>query len=169
MEHFVIIVNNFQPLTIITKRSILDVAVVLDPLLIISKIVESYIMKVIFAMFVSILEVFEKMRCWFKDLLIFTKIERYILFGHDECVYSSYFSHNSQKMKFSIKNFFNKCDQIRRKLRIWSHLVKKSLNKQFIFCTVTDFGLFNGKSLRDTLYFLFCNLQSSILVRLIWF
>ena len=63
MEHFVIIVNNFQPLTIITKRSILDVAVVLDPLLIISKIVESYIMKVIFAMFVSILEVFEKMRC----------------------------------------------------------------------------------------------------------
>ena len=58
-----IIVNNFQPLTIITKRSILDVAVVLDPLLIISKIVESYIMKVIFAMFVSILEVFEKMRC----------------------------------------------------------------------------------------------------------
>ena len=63
MEHFVIIVNDFQPLTIITKRSILDVAVVLDPLLIISKIVESYIMKVIFAMFVSILEVFEKMRC----------------------------------------------------------------------------------------------------------
>ena len=63
MEHFVIIVNDFQPLTIITKRSILDVAVVLDPLLIISKIVESYIMKIIFAMFVSILEVIEKMRC----------------------------------------------------------------------------------------------------------
>ena len=58
-----IIVNNFQLLTVITKRSILDVAVVLDPLLRISKIVESYIMKVIFAMFVSILEVFEKMRC----------------------------------------------------------------------------------------------------------
>ena len=63
MEHFVIIVNNFQPLTVITKRSILDVAVVPDPLLRISKIVESYIMKIIFAMFVSILEVFEKMRC----------------------------------------------------------------------------------------------------------
>ena len=63
MEHFVIIVNNFQLLTVITKRSILDVAVVLDPLLRISKIVESYIMKIIFAMFVSILEVFEKMRC----------------------------------------------------------------------------------------------------------
>ena len=31
MERFVIIVNGFQPLTIISKRSILDVAVVLDP------------------------------------------------------------------------------------------------------------------------------------------
>ena len=31
MERFVIIVNGFQPLTIMTKRSILDVAAVLDP------------------------------------------------------------------------------------------------------------------------------------------
>ena len=31
MERFVIIVNGFQPLTIITKGSILDVAAVLDP------------------------------------------------------------------------------------------------------------------------------------------
>ena len=31
MEHFVIIVNGLKPLTIITKRSILDVAAVLDP------------------------------------------------------------------------------------------------------------------------------------------
>ena len=31
MERFVAIVNGFQPLTIITKRSILDVAAVLDP------------------------------------------------------------------------------------------------------------------------------------------
>ena len=35
MECFVIIVNGFQPLTIITKRSILDVAAVLDPPLLI--------------------------------------------------------------------------------------------------------------------------------------
>ena len=33
MERFVIIVNGFQALTIITKRSILHVAAVLDPLL----------------------------------------------------------------------------------------------------------------------------------------
>ena len=31
MERFVIIVKGFQPLTIITKRSIFDVAAVLDP------------------------------------------------------------------------------------------------------------------------------------------
>ena len=31
MERFVIIANRFQPLTIITKRSILDVAAILDP------------------------------------------------------------------------------------------------------------------------------------------
>ena len=39
-------------------------------------------------------------------------------------------------MKFSIKDFFNKCDQIRRKLRIWSHLLKKSLIENFIFLVV---------------------------------
>ena len=31
MERFVILVNGFQPLTIITRRSILDVEAVLDP------------------------------------------------------------------------------------------------------------------------------------------
>ena len=33
----------------------------------------------------------------------------------------------AQKMKFSVKNFFSKCDQIRSFLRIWSHLLNKSL------------------------------------------
>ena len=36
-------------------------------------------------------------------------------------------------MKFSINDFFGKCDPIRRKLRIWSHLVKKSVMKNFYF------------------------------------
>ena len=35
-------------------------------------------------------------------------------------------------MKFSIKDFFGKCDQIRKKLRIWSHLPKKSFMVNFI-------------------------------------
>ena len=29
--------------------------------------------------------------------------------------------------------FFSKCDHIRRKLRIWSHLMKNSLIENFIF------------------------------------
>ena len=43
----------------------------------------------------------------------------------------------AQKMKFSIKDFFSKWDQIRRKLRIWSRLLKKCLMENFIFCAVT--------------------------------
>ena len=39
-------------------------------------------------------------------------------------------------MKFSIKDFFSKSDQIRRKLQIWSHLLKKSLMENLIFCAV---------------------------------
>ena len=43
-------------------------------------------------------------------------------------------SHNiPQKMKYSTKDFFSKCDQINWKLRIWSHLLKKSLTENFIF------------------------------------
>ena len=30
------------------------------------------------------------------------------------------------EQKISIKDFFRKCDQIHRKLRIWSYLLKKS-------------------------------------------
>ena len=42
-------------------------------------------------------------------------------------------------MKFFVKDFYIKCDQICRKLRIWSHLLKKSLMKNFIFlCKYID-------------------------------
>ena len=53
----------------------------------------------------------------------------------------------AQKTNFFIKDFFNKCDQIRSKLPIWSHLPKKSLMENFIFCTVyqSDYNvLFRG-------------------------
>ena len=39
-------------------------------------------------------------------------------------------------MKFSIKDFFSKCDQIRRKLCPQSHLLKKTLMENFILCVV---------------------------------
>ena len=43
-------------------------------------------------------------------------------------------------MKFSIKDFFSKYDQIHSFLLIWSHLVKKSLMESFIFCAVKTYG-----------------------------
>ena len=38
-----------------------------------------------------------------------------------------------QKMKFSINDFFSKCDQIHMKLWIWSYLLKKYLMKTSFF------------------------------------
>ena len=44
-----------------------------------------------------------------------------------------------QKMSFSIKDFSSKCEQIRRKLRIWSHLTEEILNGKLHFlCSVLD-------------------------------
>ena len=42
----------------------------------------------------------------------------------------------THKMKFSLKDFFSKCDQVRSFLRIWSHLLKKFLMENLIFCAV---------------------------------
>ena len=47
-------------------------------------------------------------------------------------------SFTTQKMKFSIKDFFSKREQIPRKLRICSHLLKKFPTKNFIFCVVIE-------------------------------
>ena len=46
-------------------------------------------------------------------------------------------------MNFSIRDFFSKCDQIRWKLRIWSHLLKKSLMENLISCPVSKENLKN--------------------------
>ena len=39
-----------------------------------------------------------------------------------------------KKWSFLLMIILSKCDQIRRKLRIWSYLMKKSLMENFIFC-----------------------------------
>ena len=65
-------------------------------------------------------------------------------------------------MKFSIKEFFSKCDQIRSFLRIWSHLLKKSLMENFFFCAVSEEDNFSlGK------YFLFKNTSFLVFLRII--
>ena len=43
--------------------------------------------------------------------------------------------------EFPIKNFFSKCDQIRSFLWIWSHVLKKSLMENVIFCAILPFFL----------------------------
>ena len=55
----------------------------------------------------------------------------YLSFPSSDFDVLSFFT--AQKMKFSIKDFFSKFDQIRSFLQIWSHLLKKSLMKNFIF------------------------------------
>ena len=53
------------------------------------------------------------------------------------CFNGHFFHHiTAQKMKFSIKDFFSKCDQISSFLRIWSLLPKKVLMENFILCAV---------------------------------
>ena len=68
-------------------------------------------------------------------------------------MYKLNFANTAQKMKFSIKDSFCKCNQIRSLLRIQSHLLKKSLMENFIFCAaqerifVQDFSNFIGQVL----------------------
>ena len=52
---------------------------------------------------------------------------------HQSKLLTVFVTNTAQKMKFSIKDFFSKCDQIRSFLRIWSHLLKESLIENFIF------------------------------------
>ena len=50
-----------------------------------------------------------------------------------------------------IKDFFSKCDQIRRNMWILSHLLKKSLIENFIFCVVLSLGFFYQKYYSDSI------------------
>ena len=59
-------------------------------------------------------------------------------------------------MKFSIKDVLSKRDQIRRKLRVWSHLLKKILNgKLHLLCNEINHGF--GCSEKCLIYLIMCN------------
>ena len=47
------------------------------------------------------------------------------LYNHYNCLCSDSHDYHCTN-KFSIKDFFSKCEQVRRKLRIWSHLLNKA-------------------------------------------
>ena len=49
--------------------------------------------------------------------------------------------YTARKMKFSIKDFFSKCDHFRSFLRIWLHLLKKFFMENFIFCALLVNGI----------------------------
>ena len=70
-------------------------------------------------------------------------------------IYTSYL--HCTKIKFSLKDFFSKCDQIRRKLQIWSHLLKQSLMKNFFFCVVLNIKKLLALSRYDIWNLLECN------------
>ena len=55
---------------------------------------------------------------------------------YQKATVQNFSTNTAQKIKFSIKDFFSKCDQIRSFLRIWSHLLKKPLLENFIFRAV---------------------------------
>ena len=65
----------------------------------------------------------------------------------------------AQKMKFSIKDIFSKCDHIRSFLRICSHLLKKSLMENFIFSEVFKKVIGNSYSRASRTWQYFINSQ----------
>ena len=58
--------------------------------------------------------------------------------------------YTAQKIKFFIKDFFSKCDQIRSFARTWSHLLKKSLMENCIFCAVLAANVTRTRPLQST-------------------
>ena len=68
----------------------------------------------------------------------------------------------ARKMKFSIKDFFSKCDQIRSFLRIWSHLLKKSLMENFILCAMSISSMIPLSMISCGNHFFYCSIFSSL-------
>ena len=75
----------------------------------------------------------------------------------------------AQTMTFSVKDFLCKCDQIRRKLWIWSLLLKKSF---LVFCAVgyssssyiikfCSYDFYRGLTLQSSISSNYCNLFQS--------
>ena len=86
-----------------------------------------------------------------KRVLQLFRVLKCSAFRVSECFSTDCLRNTAEKMKFSIKHFFSKCEQICWKLRIWSHLLRKSFMENVIFCAVqvpseyvngTEFGSF---------------------------
>ena len=77
----------------------------------------------------------------FRLSIAHTKIRQipHVIFFNKNVVFYQSLDHSShcKKMQFSVTDFFSKCDQICRKRRIWSHLLKKSVIENSIFCAAS--------------------------------
>ena len=76
----------------------------------------------------------EMKTCFLYKTLKFLKAKQYKVRFWRDPVKGKMFT----KKKFSIEDFFRKCDQIGRKLRIWSYLLKKSLMEIFFFSALSE-------------------------------
>ena len=75
----------------------------------------------------------EMKTCFLYKTLKFLKAKQYKVRFWRDPVKGKMFT----KKKFSIEDFFRKCDQIGRKLRIWSYLLKESLMEIFFFSALS--------------------------------
>ena len=60
-----------------------------------------------------------------------------LILRRKRAIFSKENIHCTKKMMLSIKDFFSKYYQLRKKLQIWSHLLRKSWMEIVIFCAVT--------------------------------
>ena len=93
--------------------------------------------------------------CTFNLVRISTGLIRKLSKSHNAKIKNNTVTYTAQKVKFSIKDFFSKCDQIRSFQRIWSHLLRKSLMENSIFCAVTPFFLSTFRALYVGIFY-FC-------------
>ena len=73
------------------------------------------------------------------------KISWFLFFHRKTLCLRGFIQVTAQKMKFSVKNFFSKCDQIRSFLQTGSYLLKKSSMENFLFCTVGSQSIGSSK------------------------
>ena len=72
------------------------------------------------------------------------------------------FCHIAEKIKFSTKSFFSKCEPISRNLWICSYYLKKSLTENFIFCAGINLYIqLNYVEIQHKKYNVLCNKLSN--------
>ena len=98
--------------------------------------------------FIQICKLFIALR--HRDFLIFPSLPLNSCSEYFREVWGKYST--AQNMKFSIKDFFSKCEQIYSFLRIWLHLPKKFWMENFILCaaSVVVFSMLIQRCIQNT-------------------